>query len=257
MKDVSATFHVRDDAGKRHRGLLVATDLPPTAAPEAPHEFRIVLLRAPLRPETVPDASAVCVPALSRAASASPSAESVLTRAALLTSELPGDLREQYRAGVIVHPGGELAGHTVFPSSGAAHFDPLALMLIDQARSEALAPYVALIRSELALGPGVDAVLGLEARLRPANRDARPPSGAPAVRRLARVEKALARRQVPAISLEELVDDLRFLSLFADDASLLRGAALERLLRDVQSPPAPEAPPPAAVTPLRRHKKAR
>ena len=99
-----------------------------------------------------------------------------------------------------------------------------------------IAPYVELIRSELALDPGSDAIAALAARLTPPNAADRPPSKAPAVIRLGRALWSMRRRRAPAVSLDEFTRDLRVLKLFDPNDSWSTDA-LDRLMTDVQPPP--------------------
>ena len=103
---------------------------------------------------------------------------------------------------------------------------------------DAVAIYTALIRHELGLPPGADALTALETRLAPGEPSLRPSPKAPAVRRLVRAAARLRRGLAPQASLDTLTDDLRFLRLFDDDAPGLDEPALSRLLDDVLAAPA-------------------
>jgi hypothetical protein len=100
-----------------------------------------------------------------------------------------------------------------------------------EADVETIASYTAVIRHELGLRPGEDAVVELERRLRPEDAAERPPRRAPAVVRLNATLRALRRRRAPDASLDEVTEDLRFLRVF--EKAPLEREALERLLDDV------------------------
>ena len=96
-----------------------------------------------------------------------------------------------------------------------------------------IAPYLELIRSELELGAGADALSELAARLSPADARDRPPPNAPAVVRLGRAVWSMRRRRAPAMPADEFARDLRVLKLFdPNDAWSTEG--LDRLMADVQ-----------------------
>jgi hypothetical protein len=130
--------------------------------------------------------------------------------------------------------------------------------------SEAVAAYVGVIRYELKLPPGTDALAALQARLRPDDVKSRPPARAPGIVRLRKALQQLRKRTVPESTLEQLVEDLRFLALFEDDDKVWRRDALESLLTNVlatptrsRKPTAPDAEPAppaqsATIIPLRR-----
>ena len=96
-----------------------------------------------------------------------------------------------------------------------------------------IAPYVELIRTELALDTDSDAVAELAARLTPADAAERPPAKAPAVIRLGRALWSMRRRHAPGISLDEFARDLRVLKLF-DPNDAWSAEALDRLMTDVR-----------------------
>lgn len=108
---------------------------------------------------------------------------------------------------------------------------------------EAIAIYTALIRHELGLTAGSDALADLEARLWPDNPERRVPARAPAVRRLKLAARRLRRGAEPDETLEALAEDLRFLRLFEDTGPLLSQDGLAQLLDDVRGimPPKPSA----------------
>jgi hypothetical protein len=130
---------------------------------------------------------------------------------------------------------------------------------------ELVAAYIGVLRHELKLRPGTDALLELEVRLSPADRDQRPPTRAPGIARLAKALKRLRARQAPAASLDQFAEDLRFLRVFEDDTSAWSSDAIDDLLANVIAIRAPktqrttqagsaptEAPPP--VVPFRPRK---
>lgn len=97
--------------------------------------------------------------------------------------------------------------------------------------------YIALIRHELHLPPGSDALLELRVRLHPADAEAKPPYRAPGIVRLRRGLKRLELGKTPTDPLEQFADDLRFLQLFAADEPLLPQNAMQKLLSDVMNSP--------------------
>jgi hypothetical protein len=124
-----------------------------------------------------------------------------------------------------------------------------------------IAAYIGVIRHELKLRPGTDALLAAEARLSPPDADDRPPPRAPGIARLAKALRRLRRHAVPEASLEQFSDDLRFLRLFEPADHVLERDALDRLLGNViQIPPPKRASKPrpagdtAPVVPFRRRK---
>lgn len=102
-----------------------------------------------------------------------------------------------------------------------------------------LAPaYIGLIRHELCLRPGVDALLELAIRLRPEDPAARPPYRAPGIVRLRRALRRLEAGKTPASTLEEFAEDLRFLRLFEPAPPGMAREAMQQLLADVMGAPA-------------------
>jgi len=221
-------------------------DRPPKCPPDAPAEFRIVLLSAPATVRSAPGATAVCIPHLARnAALVDPGAEppSITAEiAALRRGEMSTARHAQYRAGEIILPFGTLDAAKAFLRGGRVEFEHLALALIEMQRAETLAPYLAVIRHELSMPPSANALLGLETRLHPADPNERPPARAPGIARLRRALKRLNAGQAPQATLDELTADLRFLRLFERTEHVLRRTALDRLLSDVVEP---ATPPPA------------
>jgi hypothetical protein len=99
---------------------------------------------------------------------------------------------------------------------------------------DALLPaYIALIRLELKLAAGDDALAELRARLSPDAASEQPPPRAPGMMRLQAALSELELGRSPAAGLEQFANDLIFLQVFAPDGEPMEDAALERLLRDV------------------------
>lgn len=105
---------------------------------------------------------------------------------------------------------------------------------------ELIAAYIGVLRHELKLRPGADALLELEVRLSPTDPDQRPPARAPGIARLAKALARLRAHTLPASSLDQFAEDLRFLRVFEDDASAWSGEALDDLLANVIAVPAPK-----------------
>lgn len=105
---------------------------------------------------------------------------------------------------------------------------------------ELIAAYIGVLRHELKLRPGADALLELEVRLSPADPDQRPPARAPGIARLTKALKRLRVHRPPAGSLDQFAEDLRFLRVFEDDTSAWSGEALDDLLANVIAVPAPK-----------------
>ena len=95
--------------------------------------------------------------------------------------------------------------------------------------------YIALIRHELRLPPGSDALVELVARLSPENAGAKPPARAPGIVRLKQTLHCLQEHKVPDVTLGEFAADLRFLQFFSLDEPVLGADAMERLLADVSA----------------------
>lgn len=192
-----------------------------------------------------PAATAICAPQLAK--SRSNAGQNTLHAGTLLRrdSVLPTAIVEQYRAGAIVTPVGGMDARKIFMRDGQVRLDALAVMLIDHAVADSLAPYLGVIRHELGLAPGADPRLTLRERLHPEDASERPPPRAPAIARLARVLRSLERNRQPDLALEQLTEDLRFLTLFAPAPLALSGGGLNQLLRDIAGE-APEDPTPPA-----------
>jgi hypothetical protein len=259
MKEHRWTFWARDERGKRHRGIVSYGDDVPDGPPEPPAEFRIALLATPASIEHAPGATAICVPKLARDAafvdSATPPPRIAAEIAALKQSMLPRASHAQYEAGHVVLPGGRLDAAKVFTRGReSVELERLALVLVDQARAEAIAPYIAVIRHELKLKSGGNALLALEARLTPADASERPPARAPGIVRLRSALRQLKEGALPALALEALTADLRFLRLFEREEHILRHDALDNLLADVMvgaPPPKSTRRRPAPILPIR------
>jgi hypothetical protein len=251
VEELRWTVRVRDRRGRPHRGIALYTSRVPASPPEPPAQFQIALLSAARAVRRLPPATAVCVPRLAKRA-ATPSKAVHPTIAQLKKNVLPPEIHAQLAAGSIIHLGGELPAPAVF-AQGVPAFDleRLALLLVEQAHADALAPYTAIIRRELQLPAGTDVVLALQTRLAPADVSERPPARAPGTMRLHRALRALEGGDPPASTLEQLTDDLRFLRLFERQDHVLKREALDRLLGDVMDAPSARRTSPATVVPLR------
>ncbi len=106
---------------------------------------------------------------------------------------------------------------------------------------ELIAAYVGVLRHELALPRGVDALLELEVRLTPSDPNQRPPARAPGIARLAKALKRLRAHKTPADTLDQFQQDLRFLRVFEDDTSAWSSTAIDDLLANVITMPTPRA----------------
>jgi hypothetical protein len=106
---------------------------------------------------------------------------------------------------------------------------------------ELVAAFVGVLRHELNLPRGADALLELEVRLAPSDPNQRPPARAPGIARLARALKRLRAHKTPADSLDQFQQDLRFLRVFDDDTTSWSSAAIDDLLTNVITMPTPRA----------------
>jgi hypothetical protein len=106
---------------------------------------------------------------------------------------------------------------------------------------ELIAAYVGVLRHELELPRGSDALLELEMRLLPQDVRQRPPARAPGIARLAKALKRLRAGKRPAASMDEFADDLRFLRVFDDTTRGWSAEAIDDLLANVISAPEPRA----------------
>lgn len=93
--------------------------------------------------------------------------------------------------------------------------------------------YLALIRHELGLSVGSDALVELSALLAPSDPADNPPFRAPSIVRLRLGLRDLQRTRTPEESLDDFAVDLRFLRQFASSEPVLSKEGLERLLEDV------------------------
>jgi hypothetical protein len=234
VKERRWTLWVRDERGKRHRGIVSYGDDAPSDAPAPPAEFRIALLARSSSVQRAPAATAVCVPKLAKTDAHVETSGEIELIASLKKGELPILQRRQFAAGRIVLEIGAIDAHTVFPKSRRhLDLDALALLLVEQAHAEAIAPYTAMIRHELRVARGADPLAALESRLSPADPAERPPARAPGVVRLRGALARLHAGAPPRADLETFIEDLRFLRLFEREAHPLPRAALDRLLADV------------------------
>jgi hypothetical protein len=230
------SFVVQDARARKHRGIVTwgADTKVAEVAPDAPREFHIGVLTTPSDVRAVPEGVAICVPGVPRLRAIRPGEDVRLPRR-IADLTLPSHKMAEYAAGrIVMLTNSAIAADDVFPAhSDHPRLDRLALALIEAAAIEATAPYIAVIRHELGLSPGADALGALGERLAPANAAQRPPARAPGIVRLARALRRLRDGLAPADSLEQITDDLRFLRLFAPDEPVLASDALERLLHDV------------------------
>jgi hypothetical protein len=237
VKERRWTLWVHDARGKLHRGVVSHGDDAPTEPPDAPAEFHIALLARPAAVRRAPSATAICVPRLSRTrAIIDSSADHANEReivAGLKRGELPPAVHAQYLAGRIALSTGEIEARSVFSRGCVVDLEHLARVLVEQTRAEALAPFTAIIRRELRLPPGADALVALEARLAPPDPAERPPARAPGILRLRSLLSRLKAGALPQTDLETMIEDLRFLRLFEREESPLDRRALDRLLADV------------------------
>jgi len=104
---------------------------------------------------------------------------------------------------------------------------------------ELVAAFVGVLRHELNLPRGADALLELEVRLAPSDPNQRPPARAPGIARLARALKRLRAHKTPADSLDQFQQDLRFLRVFDDDTTSWSSSAIDDLLANVITMPTP------------------
>lgn len=199
--------------------------------------FAIVLLAHPADVRDAPPRTAVCIPAAPwlRRLDAPPSAPALPARVDSL--RLPHQTMQEYAAGrlVMLNPGLIDPVDVFPPHSDHPRLDRLALAILEGAEAEVIAPYTAIIRHELELPHGTDALIALEARVLPVDPARRPPQRAPAIIRLRRVLRALRAGEAPESTLEQTAEDLRFLRLFDADAGSMSHAALDHLLADVKA----------------------
>lgn len=229
---------MRDERGRRHRGIVSYGGHPPTTPPADPAKFHIAFLSSPSAIDAAPRATAICVPKLAKSRAivgpVAPSLGGDGVATMLRNGSLPAPLHAQYQAGRVVTDAGAIDARKVFvPRGGTVDLEHLALVLVDRSRAEAVAPYVALIRRELGLPSAANAWLALETRLDPADPSEKPPARAPAIRRLQSALRRVKGGRLPQEPLETFADDLQFLRLFERAEHALRRDALDRLLADV------------------------
>ena len=104
-----------------------------------------------------------------------------------------------------------------------------------------IAAYVGVLRHQLELPRGADALLELELRLASNDPKQRPPARAPGIARLARALKRLRQHKTPADSLDQFADDLRFLRVFEEGIGGWSADAVDDLLANVIALPKPRA----------------
>lgn len=231
------TLTVQDARGRRRRGSVALTDTAErVAAPAPPLRFAITLLTHPCDAPPPPPRAAICIPAEPwlRPLDAAPAPA---LPARIEDLRMPLRTMQEYAAGrIVMQHAGLVEPDDVFPQhSDRPRFDRLALALMEAAEAEAIAPYTAVIRHDLGLPPGTDALIALEARLAPVDPARRPPQRAPAVMRLRRLLRTLRDGAPDDVALEAVTEDLRILRLFDDDPEPLPRSALERLLADVRA----------------------
>jgi hypothetical protein len=265
MTEAHWAFSVRDQHGRTRRGRVVYSDRADAVAsgPGGFAEFVILILAEHADVADVPPGTAICVPKPQKLhALRDVDANKMPSRLQDLTLR-PYRMAEYAGGRIVMSPGVAVSPADIFPpNTEHPRLDRIALALLQALDAEAMAPYTALIRHELALPPGADALAELEARLAPGDPKSSPPARAPAVLRLAKALRRMRQRATPEITLEEMTEDLKFLRLFEDDGKPWARQALERLLGDVRNAAAPKerrrrtdvAPeaPPANVVPLRR-----
>ena len=202
-----------------------------------------MVLSAPAEVRGVPAGTAVCVPGPTKIRSLGQRTEPDMP-ASIDELTLPPHRMAEFAAGRIVTAAPDLVEpDDVFPPhSEHPRLDRLALALLRASDAEAVAPYLAIIRRELALRPGTDALIALEARLSPADAQSRPPARAPGIQRLSKALRALCEDRPPEYALEVMAEDLHFLSLFEDGEKAFSREALERLMTDMKAEPEPRRP---------------
>ena len=267
MSERTWSYAVQDAHARRRRGTVEWRDAltAPLAAPDAPAEFSIVLLaRAGGVPLPVPSEVAVCVPGASKIVVLGGEGETLPAKIEQLTLT-PQRMADFSSGRIVMAAEGMVTPEDVFPAEGdRPRLDLLAMGLITIVTAEALAPYRALIRRQFHLRPGTDPLISLEARLAPEDAASRPPARAPGILRLARALRRMQRDGPPdGYDLEQMAEDLRFLSMFDDDAKAFSRRGLDRLLSDVletplrrteiaDAAPAAESAPPDNIVPMRR-----
>jgi len=231
---------VRDARGREFLGIVTYGARAPgrRAAPDQ-DAFRIALLSRPLAVDEAPDFTAVCVPGARHIRAVGKAQASELAESIDKLTFSPAEMRAYAAGRIVMSPPGLVEPGDIFPAhSERPLLDRLARVLVEVAEVEAVASYLAVIRHELGLAPGADALDALDARLSPEERAEHPPTRAPAIARLKAASKELRRGFAADGPLEQLVDDIAFLRLFGADAAPLSPDALTRLLDDVVDAPA-------------------
>jgi hypothetical protein len=242
---------VRDEHGRTRRGVVVLAESVSHLRPlDASDEFRIVLLTRPRRAAAPTDATAVCIPAggaARRTYDATPARLSAL--------RFSDEQMAAYREGSTITAMPIAARPAdVFPAGAhAPELQQLARALIEAVDAETVAAYIGTARHALGLRPRDDALAELTARLSPRDPLERPSKRAPGIARLHRALADLHKHAVPAVSLEQFVEDLRLLRMFGPDDAWPR-EAMRRLLADVEPAPARLAKPARVVEMARRRR---
>jgi hypothetical protein len=247
-------FVVQDARGRKHRGIVTWSErlASPQAPPETPATFRIDVLAQATDVAEPPERTAICVPGVPRLRAIRPGDSAPLPRK-IADLTLPPHKMAEYASGRIVMAAeGIIEPGDVFPAhSDHPRLDRLALAIVEVAAAEAIAPYIAIIRHELGIRAGSDALAALGERLAPEDAAARPPARAPGVLRLARALRRLRDGLAPVDTPDQISEDLRFLRLFATDEPVLERDALEKLLTDVRDK-SPDTSASSKIVPLRR-----
>lgn len=248
---------MQDARARKHRGIVTwGTRLDEKLTqPAPPARFLIAMLTEPSEIERAPERTAIVVPGVPRLRALRPGADVPLPRK-IADLTLPPHKMAEYAAGrIVMNVEGVIEPEDVFPSHGDhPRLDRLALAIVEAAGAEETAPFLAVIRHELAMAPGADALAGLGERLAPPDARERPSPRAPGVLRLARALRQLRDGATPSTSLEQLTEDLRFLRMFDAEGPVLAGDALDKLFDDVAAGQraAKEQRDAAKIVPLRR-----
>lgn len=237
MTEARWPLSIRDQRGHSRRGVVIFTDNVESAAsgPGSFGEFAIGMLSDTAQLRSVQPGTAVCIPRR-RKPHALPDPEALKLPSRLQDLRFKAPRMADYAAGriVAVAPLRVDPAH-VFPADSVhPRFTRLASLLVQAADAEARAPYTALIRRELHLPAGSDAIAVLAARLKNSDPASKLPPVAPATVRLKQSLASLREGDAPACSLEELRDDLQFVRLF-DEPAAWTAEALGNLLADIES----------------------
>ena len=248
---------IHDARGRRRRGRVTYADSLPDelAVPEAPDEFAIYVLTAPQTPLDVPERIAVCSPGVPKIRLLGDDARQEFPRR-IEDLTLTPQRMAAYAAGAIVAAVTlPIDASDAFPAhSDHPRLDRVALGLVEAADADAIAPFLALIRTELGLSPGADPLDELGMRLLPDDPKDRPPPRAPGVVRLAKALRRLRGDQAPETDADTFAADLRFLRTF--EQRDWPAEALNRLFEDVKTEPEKRTSVrkrrPANIVPMRR-----